>query len=96
MVGQPNLFRRARGYAPMPIASLDASHAPLLAAGGHLKNTVGIAVNGHLIMSPHLGDLVTAEALLAQNLAGERRVRGPFKHLERRADGADVILRQRA
>ncbi|MEW6325302.1 MAG: carbamoyltransferase HypF, partial [Nitrospirota bacterium] len=36
--------------------------APILALGGHLKNTVAVAVGEQAVISQHLGDLETAEA----------------------------------
>ncbi len=59
--GRPSLVRRARGYAPLPIA-LDRELPPVLAVGGHLKNTVAIALRRQVILSQHVGDLDTLEA----------------------------------
>ncbi len=53
-------IRRARGYAPLSVAIADES-APVLAVGGHLKNTVAIAVGKQVFLSQHIGDLDTAE-----------------------------------
>jgi len=53
--------RRARGFAPLPIhVGVDLPRA--LAVGGHLKNTVAIAIGRDAIVSQHLGDLDTVEA----------------------------------
>ena len=52
----PAIQRRARGYAPSPVASLPTD-APVLAVGADLKNTVTLVVQGQAFMSPHLGDL---------------------------------------
>jgi hydrogenase maturation protein HypF len=59
VAGRPALLRRARGYAPLPVAALPS---PLsgLAVGGHLKNTVAVAAGGRVFVSPHVGDLDTA------------------------------------
>ena len=60
------LLRRARGFAPLPIA-LNVAAPPLLAVGGHLKNTVALAVGGAgptpVVLSQHIGDLETAASL---------------------------------
>lgn len=50
------LHRRARGYAPLPI-DLGLDGPPLLATGGHLKNTVGVALGSQAVLSSHIGDL---------------------------------------
>jgi hydrogenase maturation protein HypF len=60
----PTVFRRARGYAPLPVAQLP-SNRPILAIGADLKNTVTLVVNGKAIMSQHLGDLDRYEAYTA-------------------------------
>jgi hydrogenase maturation protein HypF len=50
------VLRRARGYAPLPVARVDA-RARVLALGAHLKSTVTLACRGMLIPTQHLGDL---------------------------------------
>ncbi|MGX2030789.1 carbamoyltransferase HypF [Methylocaldum gracile] len=60
--GKVLMLRRARGYVPRPV-TLDADTPPILAAGGHLKNTVAYADGRRVILSQHLGDLDTAESL---------------------------------
>ena len=45
------VLRRARGFAPLPIA-LNFAVPPILAVGGHLKNTVALAVAGVDVPSP--------------------------------------------
>ncbi len=59
--GAPMLIRRARGYAPLPVC-LDQDLPPLLAVGGHLKNSVAIAMGREVFLSQHIGDLDTVEA----------------------------------
>ncbi len=63
-LGRETLLRRARGYAPLPII-LKRSLPPLLAVGGHLKNTVAVAKGSDVILSQHIGDLETAKAFFA-------------------------------
>lgn len=60
----PAVLRRARGYAPLPVAQLPSAR-PILAVGADLKNTVTLVVNGKAIMSQHLGDLDRYEAYTA-------------------------------
>jgi hydrogenase maturation protein HypF len=59
--GQAQLLRRARGYAPLPIALPTefsaASQEVILAVGGHLKSTVALYAHQQLWVSQHLGDL---------------------------------------
>lgn len=55
------LMRRARGFAPLPVALPIASPAPLVAVGPHLKNTFTIARARDAYVSPHVGDLETLE-----------------------------------
>ncbi|MCK9619185.1 MAG: carbamoyltransferase HypF [Methylobacter sp.] len=54
--GKITVLRRARGYAPLPIA-LKTAMPDTLALGGQLKNTVAISHENHIIVSQHLGDL---------------------------------------
>ncbi|MDY0168052.1 MAG: carbamoyltransferase HypF [Thermoguttaceae bacterium] len=42
--GRLQILRRARGYAPQPIDLVSSNPAPILALGGHLKNTVALAL----------------------------------------------------
>ncbi|MEJ2538480.1 MAG: carbamoyltransferase HypF [Gemmatimonadota bacterium] len=57
----PQILRRARGYAPLPLP-LALANRPVLAVGGHLKNTVAVARDGQVWLSQHIGDLETPEA----------------------------------
>jgi len=59
--------RRARGYVPTPLSvepGLDAAQGlfPILAVGGHLKNTIAVTIGDQIIVSQHIGDLSTQEA----------------------------------
>ena len=62
---RPVVLRRARGYAPLPITLPgDTDSAPtVLAVGGHLKNTVALAVGEHVFIAPHVGDLSSIAAM---------------------------------
>ena len=59
--GRAGILRRARGYAPLGVR-VGKSVAPVLAVGGHLKNTVAIGVGQDVFLSQHIGDLETLEA----------------------------------
>lgn len=64
MAGQPVILRRARGYAPAPIAYAPAQQ-PVLALGGQQKNAIATAFGGSIFLSPHIGDLVSPRARAA-------------------------------
>jgi hydrogenase maturation protein HypF len=59
--GRAGILRRARGYAPLGVR-VSCDVAPVLAVGGHLKNTVAIGVGQDVFLSQHIGDLETLEA----------------------------------
>lgn len=71
----PRVVRRARGLAPEPIRLPARAPAPILAVGGHLKNTACIVVEDCAYLTPHLGDIDTVEgeaAWLAEVASLER------------------------
>lgn len=51
------LIRRSRGYAPAPITLASELPCPILACGGHLKNTFALARGREVFLSHHIGDL---------------------------------------
>ena len=61
----PIVLRRARGLVPRTIRLPEsvARHVegPVLAVGGHLKNTVALLDGDRILLSQHLGDLSTLE-----------------------------------
>ena len=59
--GRAGILRRARGYAPLGIR-VNRELPPVLAVGGHLKNTVAIGIGQDVFLSQHIGDLETLEA----------------------------------
>jgi hydrogenase maturation protein HypF len=59
--GRAGILRRARGYAPLGIRVRNNLPA-VLAVGGHLKNTVAIAIGQNVFVSQHIGDLDMLEA----------------------------------
>ena len=58
---RPMVLRRARGYAPLPIA-MPRPMPAVLAVGAHLKSTTAITVGSNVFLSQHLGDLETPDA----------------------------------
>lgn len=75
MAGREMVLRRARGYAPLPL-HLAQALPPMLATGGHLKNTIAVSVGCDVFISQHIGDLETARAFEAFE-----QVIYTFKHL---------------
>ena len=63
--GQPNealqVIRRARGYAPVPMALGDESSPAVFAAGPEQKNTFAFSRGGEAFVSQHIGDLEDAD-----------------------------------
>ncbi|MFH1340603.1 MAG: carbamoyltransferase HypF [Pseudomonadota bacterium] len=59
--GRELVLRRARGYAPAPIA-VEGMPSGILAVGGHLKATVALTTAGSAVLSQHIGDLETVAA----------------------------------
>lgn len=53
----PILLRRARGYAPAPLALPGRIEGNWLCVGAQMKNTVAVASGERLVLSPHIGDL---------------------------------------
>ena len=73
--GRELMLRRARGYAPLPVALASAA-PPVLGVGAHLKNAVAFSVGTNVFVSQHIGDLETAEAYSAFE-----RVIGAFERM---------------
>jgi hydrogenase maturation protein HypF len=61
---KPRLIRRARGYAPAPLALPAGFEAapPVLAMGGELKAAFCLLRDGQAVLSHHMGDLGNARA----------------------------------
>lgn len=63
--GSEQLFRRSRGYAPEPVKLAQPFPRPILACGGHLKNTFCLGKDDQAFVSHHIGDLENLETLVA-------------------------------
>jgi hydrogenase maturation protein HypF len=63
VAGDVQFFRRSRGYAPEPLPLATALPLPLLACGGHLKNTFCLGKGKRAFLSHHIGDLENLETL---------------------------------
>ena len=85
--GRATVFRRARGYAPVPVAITigNSAQAPaVLAVGGELKNAVCLYRDGRALLSEHIGDLKDARVY--------RHFIDTINHLERLFDVSPQLL----
>ncbi|MER3416787.1 MAG: carbamoyltransferase HypF [Gemmataceae bacterium] len=58
MAGQPVVLRLARGYAPLPLYSLEVEGTEgILACGGHQKAAVALTSASQAVLLQHIGDL---------------------------------------
>jgi hydrogenase maturation protein HypF len=57
MAGQARAIRLGRGIAPLERELPQELERPVLATGGHMKNTVALAWANRVVVSPHVGDL---------------------------------------
>lgn len=78
VAGDRQFLRRSRGYAPEPISLPFELPVPLLACGGHLKNTFCLGKGRQAFVSHHIGDL--------ENLATLTSFRKGIEHFERLFD----------
>jgi hydrogenase maturation protein HypF len=60
--GAARTVRRARGYASRAIPLALPTPQPVLALGGHLKNTICLATGQQAMLSPHIGALDSVES----------------------------------
>jgi hydrogenase maturation protein HypF len=72
------VLRRARGFAPAPIRLPVSAPEPVLAVGGHMKNTACLVVGDQAYLTPHLGDLgfVESEAAWREDVEAFERLWG--------------------
>lgn len=59
----PVVLRRARGFAPTPLALPAPIEGNWLCVGAQMKNVVGAATADRVVLSPHIGDLAGAATL---------------------------------
>ncbi len=63
ILGKELILRRARGYTPHPVGVIAPFVKPILACGGHFKNTFCLGKDRHAFVSHHIGDLENYETL---------------------------------
>jgi hydrogenase maturation protein HypF len=56
-------LRHGRGSAPLELSLPFKLDKPVLAVGGHMKNTVALAWEDRIVVSPHIGDLDAPRSL---------------------------------
>ena len=61
--GRMRPLRLGRGNAPLELALPFHLPAPVLAVGGHMKNTLTLAWGSRAVLSPHIGDMGSARSL---------------------------------
>ncbi len=59
---QTLMLRMARGFAPKSLPLPFRSSKKILAVGANQKSSIALALGEHIILSPHIGDLVSLEA----------------------------------
>lgn len=62
ILGESQILRRARGYAPLPVP-VGQSLPVILGVGAHLKNTIALSIGPQVFISQHIGDLETPQAV---------------------------------
>lgn len=60
---KPRPLRTGRGNAPLELTLPFRLDQPVLATGGHMKNTIALAWDDRIVISPHIGDLNAARSL---------------------------------
>jgi hydrogenase maturation protein HypF len=72
------VLRLGRGLAPCEMTLPHPVPVPLLAVGGHLKTTIGLAWGRRAVVSPHIADMgtVRSEQVFAQVVADLQRLHG--------------------
>ncbi|TAM44010.1 MAG: carbamoyltransferase HypF [Gammaproteobacteria bacterium] len=63
IAGTARPLRLGRGVAPLELVLPFKLAKPLLAVGGHMKNTVALAWGNRAVISPHIGDLDAPRSL---------------------------------
>ncbi|MBT8121069.1 MAG: carbamoyltransferase HypF [Gammaproteobacteria bacterium] len=59
---RPRPLRLGRGNAPLELELPVTLEQPVIATGGHMKNTVALAWDNRVVISPHIGELDNAHS----------------------------------
>ncbi|MBN1670644.1 MAG: carbamoyltransferase HypF [Kiritimatiellae bacterium] len=70
--GRPQVWRRARGYAPDPVRLAAPLARAVLALGAEYRNAIALGRGAEVVLSPHVGDLDTPEAADGLEQAADR------------------------
>ena len=63
IANQPQPIRLGRGIAPLEFELNFTLPKPLLAVGGEFKNTIALAWDNRVVISPHIGDLSSPRSI---------------------------------
>ena len=63
IAGYPRPIRQGRGLAPVEIELPFKLDRPVLAVGAHMKNTVALAWDDRVVVSPHIGEMDSLRSL---------------------------------
>lgn len=63
VAGKARLIRAGRGVAPMEFEFPRSFAQPLLAVGGHMKNSIALGWGRRAVLAPHIGDLDAPRSL---------------------------------
>jgi hydrogenase maturation protein HypF len=63
IAGKPRMLRAGRGVASVEFDLPFTLPQPLLAVGGHMKNSIALAWGNRAVLSPHIGDLDAPRSL---------------------------------
>lgn len=76
--GKLRPIRLGRGIAPLELSLPVAIARPTIAVGAHQKNTVSLAWNDRIVVSPHIGDLtsVASQQLFDKTIADLQKLYG--------------------
>ena len=78
IAGKAQPIRLGRGSAPLELTLPFTLPSPLLAVGGQMKNTIALAWDNRVVISPHIGDLGSprSQQVFEQTIADLTRLYG--------------------